>query len=42
MRVPWQPGESLAGWVLSFGPDKKENTNDDIRIPEAAATGDKK
>jgi predicted DNA-binding transcriptional regulator YafY len=20
-RVPWQPGESLAGWVLSFGPD---------------------
>jgi predicted DNA-binding transcriptional regulator YafY len=21
MRVPWQPGESLAGWVLSFGPD---------------------
>jgi general secretion pathway protein G len=28
--------------VLSFGPDKKENTNDDIRIPEAAAAGDKK
>ncbi len=21
IRVPWQPGESLAGWVLSFGPD---------------------
>ncbi len=21
VRVPWQPGESLAGWVLSFGPD---------------------
>jgi proteasome accessory factor B len=20
-RVPWQPGESLAGWVLSLGPD---------------------
>jgi proteasome accessory factor B len=20
-RVPWVPGESLAGWVLSFGPD---------------------
>jgi general secretion pathway protein G len=28
--------------VVSFGPDKKENTNDDIRIPEAASTGDKK
>jgi hypothetical protein len=28
--------------VLSFGPDKKENTNDDIRIPEAVAAGDKK
>ena len=28
--------------VLSFGPDKKENTNDDIRIPEAAGAGDKK
>jgi general secretion pathway protein G len=24
-------------YVLSFGPDKKENTQDDIRIPEAAA-----
>jgi proteasome accessory factor B len=21
VRVPWQPGESLASWVLSFGPD---------------------
>jgi proteasome accessory factor B len=21
VRVPWQPGESLADWVLSFGPD---------------------
>jgi proteasome accessory factor B len=21
VRVPWQRGESLAGWVLSFGPD---------------------
>jgi predicted DNA-binding transcriptional regulator YafY len=21
IRVPFQPGESLAGWVLSFGPD---------------------
>ena len=29
-------------YVSSFGPDKKENTNDDIRIPEAAAGGDKK
>ena len=30
-------------YVTSFGPDKKENTNDDIRIPEAAAGGgDKK
>ena len=28
--------------VLSFGPDKKENTNDDIRIPEAAGAGEKK
>ena len=26
-------------YVTSFGPDKKENTNDDIRIPEAAAGG---
>ena len=23
--------------VMSFGPDKKENTNDDIRVPENAA-----
>jgi proteasome accessory factor B len=21
VRVPWQPGESLASWLLSFGPD---------------------
>jgi predicted DNA-binding transcriptional regulator YafY len=21
VRLPWQPGESLAGWVLSFGPE---------------------
>jgi general secretion pathway protein G len=28
--------------VLSLGPDKREGTADDIRIPEAAATGDKK
>jgi proteasome accessory factor B len=21
VRVPWRPGESLGGWVLSFGPD---------------------
>jgi general secretion pathway protein G len=29
-------------YVLSFGPDKKEGTADDIRIPEAAGAGDKK
>lgn len=28
--------------VLSLGPDKKEGSADDIRIPEAAAGGDKK
>lgn len=25
--------------IVSFGPDKKENTQDDIRIPELSATG---
>lgn len=44
---PWDsPYKIVCGdediMVVSFGPDKKENTNDDIRIPEAAATGDKK
>jgi general secretion pathway protein G len=28
--------------VVSLGPDKKEGTPDDIRIPEAAGAGDKK
>jgi proteasome accessory factor B len=40
-RVPWQPGESLAGWVLSFGPDAEalappELRDDVIRRLEAA------
>ena len=44
---PWDsPYKIICGdddiMVLSFGPDKKENTNDDIRIPEAVAAGDKK
>ena len=44
---PWDsPYKIICGdddiMVLSFGPDKKENTNDDIRIPEAMAAGDKK
>jgi general secretion pathway protein G len=44
---PWDsPYKIICGdediMVLSFGPDKKENTNDDIRIPEALAVGDKK
>jgi general secretion pathway protein G len=44
---PWDtPYKIVCGdediYVSSFGPDKKENTNDDIRIPEAAAGGDKK
>ncbi len=44
---PWDsPYKIVCGdediMVLSFGPDKKENTNDDIRIPETAAGGDKK
>jgi general secretion pathway protein G len=44
---PWDsPYKIICGdediMVLSFGPDKKENTNDDIRIPEAMAVGDKK
>ena len=44
---PWDtPYKIVCGdddiYVVSFGPDKKENTNDDIRIPEAAAAGDKK
>ncbi len=29
-------------YVISFGPDKKEGTPDDIMIPEGAATGDNK
>lgn len=44
---PWDsPYKIVCGdediMVLSFGPDKKENTNDDIRIPETAAAGEKK
>ena len=44
---PWDtPYKIVCGdediYVSSFGPDKKENTNDDIRIPEAAGGGDKK
>jgi general secretion pathway protein G len=44
---PWDsPYKIVCGdddiYVTSFGPDKKENTNDDIRIPEAAGAGDKK
>lgn len=44
---PWDsPYKIVCGdediMILSFGPDKKENTNDDIRIPEAAGAGDKK
>jgi general secretion pathway protein G len=44
---PWDsPYKIVCGdddiMVLSFGPDKKENTNDDIRIPEAVGAGDKK
>ena len=44
---PWDtPYKIVCGdddiYVMSFGPDKKENTNDDIRIPEAAGAGDKK
>lgn len=44
---PWDtPYKIVCGdedlMVVSFGPDKKENTNDDIRIPETAAGGDKK
>ena len=36
---PWDsPYKIVCGdeelYVISFGPDKKENTNDDIRIPE--------
>jgi general secretion pathway protein G len=29
-------------YVLSFGPDKKEGTNDDIRIPDNPVGSDKK
>ena len=44
---PWDsPYKIICGdddiMVLSFGPDKKENTNDDIRIPETAAAGGQK
>jgi general secretion pathway protein G len=28
--------------VISFGPDKKENTADDIRVPDLAPVGEKK
>ena len=44
---PWDsPYKIICGdddiMVLSFGPDKKENTQDDIRIPETAAAGGQK
>lgn len=35
-------GEEDSMQVVSFGPDKKENTADDIRIPETAGGTDKK
>jgi general secretion pathway protein G len=41
---PWDtPYKIVCGdediYVMSLGPDKRENTGDDIRIPEAAAAG---
>jgi general secretion pathway protein G len=33
-EITCEPEETI---ILSFGPDKKKNTKDDIRIPEAAA-----
>lgn len=44
---PWDtPYKIVCGdedvYVMSLGPDKKEGTPDDIRIPEAAATGETK
>lgn len=31
VRVPWQPGESLAGWVLSFGNDAEAVDPQELR-----------
>ena len=44
---PWDtPYKIICGdedlMVVSFGPDKKENTQDDIRIPEMLAAGGQK
>jgi proteasome accessory factor B len=31
VRIPWQPGESLASWVLSFGPEAEAVAPSELR-----------
>ena len=37
VRVPWQPGESLASWVLSFGPEAEAVDPPELRGEVVAA-----
>jgi proteasome accessory factor B len=37
IRVPWQPGESLASWVLSFGPEAEAVDPPELRAEVVGA-----
>ena len=37
VRVPWQPGESLASWVLSFGPEAEAVDTPELRAEVVGA-----
>ena len=39
VRVPWQPGESLASWVLSFGPEAEAVDPPELRAEVVGALG---